>query len=573
MGTRRISASARRGRVRGDPVATLVEIARSFGSRAAREKRRRIEALLRRPHMAPSKLVALQELALFLQAYPDDAGVRTAARELGARVRTWSSALTRRERMHLADTGLPETDVVDTFGYPLLRRLTRLHPGALEIDWASFEDSGPLQLAVSRLLLGAEAPGLDDVTLDWDDWFQAVRGADPRPELELLLELFARARLTPAECEWRFDGCGVPVRWSLTRPGSARVELVRSTPRPAWRGHAPAPLRGALAPLVRRPLSARRLAPAQGAAFVDFGAAALAVRQSEIRPLSAGNAHDVHLADCGGGLVVALIGVRRDYREPLESLYTSLLLMNGVPIAYGPASVAAGCCEMGLNLFEEFRGLETRRIYAGYMRAIHHVLGAQHFFLTPYGMGVGNPEALAAGSFWFYRRLGFRPTSLAVEELARAEEARFAREQGARSSLTTLRKLAETSVGFGLVRVPPAPLPLGHLGLAVTRRIREEYGGDRERAGRRDAELLARALGLGRSVPRATLELVAPVLALDRDLARRPRGERARLARFVRLKAAPSEAGADAQLRAARSVLAALRAAAGTGPVSTRNPR
>jgi hypothetical protein len=42
------------------------------------------------------------------------------------------------------------------------------------------------------------------------------------------------------------------------------------------------------------------------------------------------------------------------------------------------------------------------------------------FPLTDYGMGAGDPEALRADSFWFYRRLGFRPTSAEVEPLANA---------------------------------------------------------------------------------------------------------------------------------------------------------
>jgi len=59
-----------------------------------------------------------------------------------------------------------------------------------------------------------------------------------------------------------------------------------------------------------------------------------------------------------------------------------------------------------------------------------------------------------------------------------------------------------------------------------------------------------------------TLELLAPVLALDTGLARRPPAERALLARFVRAKAAATEAGADSLLLRCEGFLAALRRAA-----------
>ena len=64
---------------------------------------------------------------------------------------------------------------------------------------------------------------------------------------------------------------------------------------------------------------------------------------------------DVCLVDCGRGLQVLLAGVLPPRRAPLEALFFFLILKNGVPIAYGPASSFLGCCEMGINLFPEFR--------------------------------------------------------------------------------------------------------------------------------------------------------------------------------------------------------------------------
>ncbi|MSR62540.1 MAG: hypothetical protein EXS08_08850 [Planctomycetes bacterium] len=546
----------------------LSALCRTFGPKAARQKRVQLERLGATRRLSAAQLVAAQETLLFLLAYPDDPALLAAARAVVPRLRAWTDAARAGSAAALGDTGLPGSAMIDTYGFPLLARLTRLFPGALEIDWDEAPDTGKLQAAVVQLLHGAEVPGLDDITLEWDDWFAVGRSDARQRDLELLLELFTRAPLSPTEREWRFDGCELPVRWQLDAAGSARSELLWLRARPHFRRRAPTRSMASFAALVRRPLAdPGRLARAAGQRFVDFAAAALAVRQSEIRPLSYGNAEDVTLVECGTGLIVALIGVVPGYREALESLYTVLLLQNGVPIAYGPASVSAGCCELGLNLFDEFRGVETRHLYAQYLRVVHHVLGARYFFLTPYGMGAGNPEALRTGSFWFYRRLGFRPTNARVETLARAEEQRLARTRGARSDLKTLRRLADTAAYLDLSGARCQPLPLGRIGLAVTRRLTHAHGGEREPGLRRDVAAVRRALDLRTPLPRAALELLAPLLALDPELARRPRRDREALGRFLRAKSAPSEVGADAQLAASTSFLSALRRAATPEPL------
>lgn len=549
------------------PVRALSALARTFGPEAARQKRAWLERLGAARRLSATQLVSAQETLLFLLAYPDDAatlaGARAAVRHLGG----WSAAVRARSPAALADTGLPGSAMVDTYGFPLLQRLSRLFPGDLELDWDEAPDTARLQAAVVQLLHGAEVPGLDDITLDWDDWFAACRTDAGQRDLELLLRLFERAPLRPTEREWRFDGCELPVRWRLDAEGSARSELLWPVARPHFRRRAPARSGASFTALVRRPLAdPGRLARAAGQRFVDFAAAALAVRQSEIRPLSYGNPADVTLVECGAGLVVALVGAVPEYREALESLYTVLVLQNGVPIAYGPASVSAGCCELGLNLFDEFRGVETRHLYAQYLRVVHHVLGARYFFLTSYGMGAGNPEALRAGSFWFYRRLGFRPTRARVEALARAEERRLARTPGARSDMATLRRLSDTAAFLDLSAGRCRPLALGRLGLAVTRRLTQAYGGERELGLRRDVARVRRALQPRAVLPRAALELLAPLLALDDELERRPRRERAALERFLRAKAAPSEVGADAHLSACPGFVDALRRAAPPAP-------
>jgi len=145
---------------------------------------------------------------------------------------------------------------------------------------------------------------------------------------------------------------------------------------------------------------APRLGKAAARSVLDVALLALSTRNLAIYPVTYANPKDVSLFECERGLELALIGTLPEFRSALESLYVFLVLKNGVPLAYGPASVFMGCCEIGINLFPEFRGGEIRRIYAAFMRMLHHVLGVRYFFLTRYGMGESNEEAIEAGSIF-----------------------------------------------------------------------------------------------------------------------------------------------------------------------------
>ncbi len=270
------------------------------------------------------------------------------------------------------------------------------------------------------------------------------------------------------------------------------------------------------------------------------------------------------LFSCGRGLAIALIGVVPRYRDPLESHYFFLVLKNGVPIAYGPSTVSLGCCEIGINLFPEFRGAEIRFIYPQFMRTLHHALGARYFFLTPYGMGEGNPAAIRTGAFWFYRKLGFRPVNPAIEELAREEEERMRREPGTRSSVTMLRRLSHTAAFFDLSDGACRPLDLGAIGLRQSRFIAESFAGDRGQCTERCIRRLAREMGLPKTPrldpgERRAWEMLTPLLARIPGLADWSARDKRGLRRILRAKGGPSELAVDRLICAHEPLRAGLR--------------
>src|SRR5262249_4231339 len=150
-----------------------------------------------------------------------------------------------------------------------------------------------------------------------------------------------------------------------------------------------------------------------------------------------------------------------------------------------------------------FREGESAWIYAQVLKLHRDALGVTSFSIDPYQLGLQNDEAIASGAFWFYRKLGFRPTDPAVRRLVAIEESRIARDPSHRSSAATLRRLVTRNLLYeapGTARGEWDRFHVRRLGLAVNRRMRREFGGSAERLRASAERRVTRALGM--AVPR-----------------------------------------------------------------------
>jgi hypothetical protein len=173
--------------------------------------------------------------------------------------------------------------------------------------------------------------------------------------------------------------------------------------------------------------------------------------------------------------------------------------------------------------------------------------GVTSFSIDPYQLGHENPEAIDSGAFWFYRKLGFRPTSRRISARVEAEERRISSDPAYRSSPRTLERLVTGNV---LYEIDPSRagdwdrFHVRNVGLAVQRRMRRGGRGEAERARRGSAARVARALGGG--LPRGSAEKraftdLALILDLIPGLARWPVAEKRALAAIARAKAGREE--------------------------------
>ena len=525
----------------------------------ARETERRLRAASRllASGLDPDDLIRLHEAVLFLRAYPQDRRVLRLCDRILAGLVGRAAALARSD----ADTtafdapevaGIGGTTIGTDFSFELTRRLAARHGRAVRIGWDAAETSDRMRAAWPDFLPLLEEEALADANVPYLDWLAAGAGAR-RLEPGWLLERYDRKPLPRDVRAELFEAMGVPIDWDLGRSLRASRTLMRRPGPPAFFHDA--------ALLARRdvsldeivggpPLRIRRLSRAEGERFVAMVQDATAARYREFYTFTHADPASVLAARPGRGVELFLVGVVPDRRLPLRAAYGGFVVKNAVPIGYIEGLALFERLEIGFNMYYTFREGESAWIYAQVLKLHRDALGVTSFSIDPYQLGFENAEAIDSGAFWFYRKLGFRPTNRDVAAAVAREERRIAERPGHRSSPATLRRLVVHNLLYEAPGTASGDWDRFHvrrIGLAVNRRMREDprIRGDAERLRGAAERRAARALGLRphrlTASERRAFEAMAPALDAIRDLERWTRGERDALAAILRAKAGKDE--------------------------------
>ena len=526
----------------------LAACAPRFGAEA-RLAKLRLLARLSTVRIARAKtLERLHETLCFVRAYPDDAAVQDAAeralREFTLRVRRLGPPA----RAGLHDSGIAETDLDYPFGLPMTRWLATRFPGDVKIAWRKFDGGERLEEALCLLVTPTEGEALTEGGLGWRRWLRLASGGRAS-DLEVLLRLFREAPMSDDTREWPFESLELPIAWRLRGAAPSRT-LLRLPGAPVF--HQREGLRRSgvdVAREITRPLPAPRRADRPLAdAVIEAARASMATRARELHAFARPNPGDVLVADPGRGLRIALVGLQPDDRLPLDAYYAYLAFRNGVPVSYGGGWGCLGTLEFALNIFESFRQGESALVIGQILRVYYQLFRMRTIVVDRSQIDDSNPEGLRTGAFYFYAKLGFRPTDPEVRRLADAERARIARDPDYRSPLATLRRLGRSNLVLTLGGGAPATAVTGsRLAALVTSQITRGFDGDRRAATADAVARVARALGATgwrRWVPpeRRAFERLATVIGLIPDLARWPARERERVRQLMRAKGGVSEA-------------------------------
>jgi hypothetical protein len=510
----------------------------------------------------PRQLVRVHEALLFLRAYPHDRAVLRAAerllREFGDRVKRLARSGVDLSALDQPETsGIADTSITTNYSSDVVRWLLRGFGRRVRIDWAGYEGADRLRALFPRFLPLLAEEALEDANVPYLEWLRAAQ-PDPDRDLRWLLGSLDRIAEPEAERAERFDALQVPVEWDLGNGPVTRTRMRWRAPAPFFHGEPLIARRDvSLAEMVAAPrLPLRKLSGAEGQRVVDLTRGATALRYREYYGFTYADPGSVRAARAGRGVEIFLMGLERERRLPLRAGFAGFIVKNGVPVGYIEGLAFFERIEIGFNIYYTFREGESAWIFGRVLRLLNQFYGVTSFSIDPYQLGHENREAIESGAFWFYRKLGFRPTDPAVRRLLEREERAIAADPRRRSSPATLRRLVRGNLLF---EADPARagdwdrFHVRNLGLAAQRRMRARHGGAAEEARRGAAARVARALGVDvprRSEERRAFTDLALVLDLVPDLARWPRVERDALAAIVRAKAGREEIGYLRRLQA-----------------------
>ncbi len=519
-------------------LAELEQGLHSFGSRQAARLSRVLARVARSRFPDARSLIRFHEALLFCRAYPQTPELARQADEilgdfdgLVARLPAKTPGLSLLEEPEAS--GVAGTGFTAIFSYEVVRRLAALRQGEIAIDWDAYEMSDQMAGLWRRLFPLSEEDFLVEPRTDYRAWLRAAAGPSEK-DLPFLLDRLEQMPALPADRADLYASLALPVRWKLARSQASRT-LMRLPTSEVFCHEGPLIARNEVrleTELRSAPLEVERLSPQGGQALLDAALTASAVRHRELHGFSHGDPRSVLRARAGRGVEFYICGVPPENRLPLRAYHAAFILKNGVPAGYFETLSFAEFVEAGFNLYYAFREGETAWIFARLLRLFQQVLGGTCFSIDPYQIGLGNPEAVESGAFWFYRKLGFRPVRPEVARLAAREERRLLRKPGYRSSARILQKLA---AGRLIFEMPDSQS--GEWDFFSARRAAMAA----QKLGPRKAASVSKTLGI-RSGLHAGRPRLAALLAAIPGLPRWPQRDKTALAAAVRAKTSGDEA-------------------------------
>jgi hypothetical protein len=437
-------------------VTRLDELKTQFAPGAARRLQLLITQLSRKDFSDIDSLVHFHEVLLFLRAYPQSSAVVNAVEKQLQRFPARVSALRQQEidlspLQHPEVSGIAGTSVTDTFSFYIVRWLLRRYRSQVVIDWDWFESENRLAETWPRFMPLLEEDTFVEANVPYREWLSAARNG--RSELEWLVEQVEKLPLSEKEKAELYNSQQLYVRWT---PGFAVTRTGVRLGRKQFYFH-----RGPL--IQRRDIALRseldqpsprleKLSARQGEKALDLARAASTIRYRELYGFTHGDAKHVYRAELGRGVELFLMGVPAEKRLPLRAYHAAMIYKNAIPIGYFEGLSLFERMESGFNLYYTFRDGETAWLYAKTLNVMRHFAGVTVFSIDPYQVGHENEEGIESGAFWFYRKLGFRPTSKQAQQLVLREEQKLAARKGYRTPPSTLRKLAASSMILELDR-------------------------------------------------------------------------------------------------------------------------
>jgi hypothetical protein len=530
----------------------LEESKRKFGEDAKRTEKL-LAQLGRLRFDDVDSLIRFHEALLFVRSHPQSAAAFRQSEKLLSSfaeriefIRSRGADLTATD--YIEYSGIVGTTIYGTFSYDIVRFLIERFPGKVDADWSSSQPER-MGSTLPRFVPLLYEDSLVEANIPYLSWLRAARGRN-RGALEWLVGRFDKLKLDERQKAELYDSLGLRVRWELAETNASRTLNKLAIRKPFYHKK----------PLIRRnevlldaefqspPLKLERLSRVEGKLKQDMLRRATTVRYRELYGITHGDPETVVRAEVGRGVEMFLWGLPLARRLPLRAYHAGFTLKNGVPINYIEGITICERMEIGFNTFYTFREGESAWVYSKVLKLLHQIVGVTCISIDPYQLGFNNEEAIESGAFWFYRKLGFRPTRPELAKLMAREEKKIASKPGYRTPARILRLL---SAGNVLYEAPGSPrgnwdvFSIRNIGLKVQQRMARDFGGDADLVRSASRQQVARDLDiklqhLNETELRVFNDL-ALMLALIPRLRRWTESDKTKTAEVVRAKMAAAE--------------------------------
>ena len=455
-------------------IAALLTQLSSLRSKRDRDSQRVKSKLLRRrfgfKRVTERQITMLHDLLLFEVAHQESNKLRRLAEARLVELYGVVVDKVRDDQDFLRDSGLAGSYRVDSFSRSLLDIMSARFGKSLDLNWDDNGSCGPaFDDLLRECLMNTESDAVLNEHVTTEQLLSILLRNARKRSLTWLLEQIDSLSGCARVKDRIFNSLDIWIRWHTTKRTWSRTFL--RFPKAAL------PQKDGLFNV--------RISPRTSARLLDVCRGALASRGKETDTVVYTSPARVALYSCGHGVQVALFELKPDRRLAIESYIGYVAARHGVPIAYGGAWILGYRAEIGINIFEEFRGGDSRQLFSSILEVYQKRYAVKTFLVHPTQFGDDNDEALESGAFWFYYRLGFRPDDAALSKFAareadkrrlnrRYKSPRRANKRLARKQLILERGTAEQKCDKALVTQ--------ELGYRLLRKIGDRFGGDRQKA-------------------------------------------------------------------------------------------
>lgn len=531
----------------------LDEAKRGFGIDDGARVEKLLASVAKQEFQDVESLIRFHEALLFICAHPQsrkalqpaEAALSSLARRV-EKLRSSGEDLTPFD--YIEYSGIAGTVLHGAYSYGIARWLVEKHRAAVEVDWERLEKKERLGLILPRIIPLLAEDSLVEANIPYRDWICAAKNRRTS-DLEWIIESFEQSGLSEKEKSTLYDSLELWIRWKMGRAQASRT-MNKRKPRKIFYHTKPLIRRNevSLAKEINSPLPIHKLSHDEGKAILDMCRDTTCVRYRELYGIAYGDPSTVVGVDVGRGVEIFLWGLPPERRLPLRAYHAGFTLKNGVPINYIEGISIFERMELGFNTFYTYRDGETAWVYSQALRFLHQMVGVTCFSIDPYQIGFNNDEALESGAFWFYSKLGFRPTIAELARLVEAEEKKIAANREYRTPMRALKTLSKGHVIYELPGTKTGDwdkFRIRNLGLAVQHRAAKEFNGHLEAIRASSVKEVTRALAVRldslNEIARQAFDNLALVLALIPDLVHWTSEEKRKLIQIIRAKTGRDE--------------------------------